>query len=67
MHYEESGDGHGPPRSEACSLRIFHAQRSILLHSGSTSVQTVHISTFGTQQYWITEISGNNRVAFVAT
>ena len=43
---------------------LLHAQRSILVHSGSTSVQTAHISTFGTQQYWI---AGNNRVAFVAT
>ena len=30
---------------------LLHAQRSILVHSGSTYVQTVHISTFGTQQY----------------
>ena len=35
-------------------LLLLHAQRSILVHSGSTNVQTVHISTFGTQQYWIT-------------
>ena len=51
MHYEESllGDGHGPPGLEACSLGIFfvlYAQRSTLVHSGSTNVQTVHISTF---------------------
>ena len=63
-HCEESGDRHGRRGPEACSLGIFflllHAQRSILVHSGSTNVQTVHISTFGTQQYWITEIAGNN-------
>ena len=46
---------------------LLHARRSILAHSGSTNVQTVHIFTFGTQQYWITEITKNNRVAFVAT
>ena len=42
------------------------------MHSGSTkfNVRTVHISSFdilSTQQYWITGIAGNNRVAFVAT
>ena len=71
MHCEESGKGRSPQGSEAyASLEIFlllHAQRSILVHSGSTNVQTVHISTFGTQQYWITETARNNRIAFVAT
>ena len=71
MHCEESGKGHSLQGSEAYApLEIFlllHAQRSILVHSGSTNVQTVHISTFGTRQYWIIEITGNNRVAFVAT
>ena len=38
-----------------------------IVHSGSTNVQRVHISTFGIQQYWITEIAKNDRVAFVAT
>ena len=30
MHCEESGDRHGPPGSETCSLGILHSQRSIL-------------------------------------
>ena len=56
MHCEESGNGHSP---QSCSLGpglevfflLLHAQRSILVHSGSIYVQTVHISTFGTQQH----------------
>ena len=59
MHYEESGDGHGPPGSEACSLGILHAQRSILLHSGSTNIQTciflpLVLNSTGLQRYLVT-------------
>ena len=51
--------------SALCYLTL-RAQKSILVYSGSTSCQTVHIATFVkyTQQCLI---AGNNRVAFIAS
>ena len=45
---------------------LLHAQRSILVHFGSTNSAYSTFDMLGTQQYWITGIAGNNRVAFVA-
>ena len=60
-----------PAGAEACSPGNFFflllcAQRSILVHFGSTNSAYSTFDMLGTQQYWITGIAGNNRVAFVA-
>ena len=65
MHCKELGNGHSPQGSKACSLGIFFTFTCSKINSSafwqhicsnSTYVQTVRISTFGTQQYWIAEI-----------
>ena len=64
MHYEESGEGHGTPGSEACSTGNFLCSK---INSGAfrVNVQTVHIflpliylyCSIHAQQYWITWIA----------
>ena len=71
MHSERSGDGHSPPGGCRGMLPwkfffLLCAQRSILVHFGSTNSAYPTFDMLGTQQYWITGIAGNNRVAFVA-
>ena len=71
MHSERLGDGHSPPGGCRGMLPwnfflLLCAQRSILVHFGSTNGAYPTFDMLGTQQYWITGIAGNNRVAFVA-
>ena len=67
MHSEESGDdwSRGMLLWNFCYFYMLRDPFWCIL-----APQTVHISTFdilNAQQYWMTGITGNNRVAFVAT
>ena len=66
MHSERSGDGHSPPGAEACSPGNFLCSEIKSGAFGSTNSAYSTFDMLGTQQYWITGIAGNNRVAFVA-
>ena len=71
VHSERLRDGNSPPGGCRDMLPwkfflLLCTQRSILVHFGSTNSAYSTFDMLGTQQYWITGIAGNNRVAFVA-